>query len=159
MIISSFFPEIVIVMIKLGWQFIFNVLHNNGNRWGNLSIKYMAFSSLQNEQKRDLFLWTWTIRKCHFCTFYKHLRIYLYCYEYIFRLTYFIVHEIKNGYAMIYFCVFDIMMKKSISGFTIYVDFISKTYYGRICYLMSYNAAKSWAICMWSQRTCLEKLL
>ena len=37
-------------MIKLGWQFIFNILHNNGNRWGNLSIKYMAFSSLQNEQ-------------------------------------------------------------------------------------------------------------
>ena len=37
------------------WRLNFNVLHNNVDRWGNISIKCMAFLSLENGQKRNLF--------------------------------------------------------------------------------------------------------
>ena len=50
------------------------------------------------------------------------MQIQLYRYAYIFGLSAFIVHKISSGYAMIYFYVIDIMMRKSISSFTIYAD-------------------------------------
>ena len=83
----------------------------------------MAFFVIDEWVKeRNLVLRTWTIRKCPFCAFYKYLRLQLYRYAYTFGLSSFIVHKISNGYAMIYFYVIDIMMRKSISSFTIYAD-------------------------------------
>ena len=81
-------------------------------------------------KEQNLVLRTWAIRKCPFCAFYKYLRIQLYRYAYIFGLSAFIVHKISSGYAMIYFYVIDIMMRKSISSFTIYADNISEYQYG-----------------------------
>ena len=97
--------------------------------WGKLSIKYMAFLSLRIVKERNLVLRTWAIRKCPFCAFYKYLQIQLYRYAYIFGLSAFIVHKISSGYAMIYFYVIDIMMRKSISSFTIYADNIKISEY------------------------------
>ena len=81
-------------------------------------------------KERNLVLRTWAIRKCPFCAFYNYLQIQLCRYAYIFSLVSFMIHKISNGYAMIYFHVIDIVMRKSISSFTIYVDNISEYQYG-----------------------------